>query len=499
MPECKICGKQFKVLNSHLRCTHSITAKEYYDKYIKKDGEGICLTCGKNTTFVSLSKGYREHCCNRCAQLDTNVIEKIKNTFNNKYGTDYALQSAAVRQKIYNTCIEKYGVKTPSSLESVKQKAIETCLKNNGVQYPMQSQEIHEKSVQTCLKNNGVEYGFIIPSVLNTTTKSSHSESANLKRKNTCVEKYGVPYYCMTNNCKISGSNDSSYNKQFKQLLIKNNLFISDEDSREFRLGNYSYDFIVDKVLFEINPYSTHNITFNPFGRDPIDKNYHLEKTKFAKKFNYNCINIWDWDDKEKIVNFLINYKTSIQARKCIIKNVSSQDAENFLNKYHFQNYVKDDIRLGLYYQNELVSIMTFGKPRYNKNYEYELLRYCSNCKVIGGAQKLFKYFIINYSPKSIISYCDLSKFNGDVYFKLGFYLKQSKIKPSKHWYNPRTKKHITDNLLRQRGFDQLFGTNYGKGTNNEELMRQYGFVEIYDAGQATYIWKNKEITNGQY
>ena len=110
---------------------------------------------------------------------------------------------------------------------------------------------------------------------------------------------------------------------------------------------------------------------------------------------------------------------------------------------------------------------------------------------VIGGSQKLFKYFVEKYNPNSIISYCDNSKFNGEIYPKLGFTLK-SYGKPSKHWYNMKTKKHITDNLLRQHGFDQLFKTNYGKGTSNKELMIENGFVEVYDSGQSTYVWKEQ-------
>lgn len=135
---------------------------------------------------------------------------------------------------------------------------------------------------------------------------------------------------------------------------------------------------------------------------------------------------------------------------------------------------------------------MTFGKPRYNKNYEYELLRLCtkSTYSVVGGAEKLFKYFKVHYTPKSIVSYCDNSKFTGNIYYKLGFTLK-SYGKPSKHWYNIKTHVHITDNLLRQRGYDQLFGTNYGKGTSNEQLMLDNGFVEIYDCGQSTFTYVN--------
>ena len=82
-----------------------------------------------------------------------------------------------------------------------------------------------------------------------------------------------------------------------------------------------------------------------------------------------------------------------------------------------------------------------------------------------------------------------MSKFNGEVYEKLGFKLKEQTA-PAKHWYNPKTKRHITDNLLRQRGYDQLHGANFGKGTSNEELMKEHGYVEIYDCGQLVFVKK---------
>ena len=140
---------------------------------------------------------------------------------------------------------------------------------------------------------------------------------------------------------------------------------------------------------------------------------------------------------------------------------------------------------------------MTFGKPRYNKKYEYELLRLCSHPDyiVVGGASKIFKHFIKNYNPKSIISYCDISKFSGEVYTSLGFTL-LGNPRPSKHWYNEEFDKHITDNFLRQRGFDQLFGTDFGKGISNEDLMHLAGFLEIYDCGIDTYIWKGDVLCN---
>ena len=131
---------------------------------------------------------------------------------------------------------------------------------------------------------------------------------------------------------------------------------------------------------------------------------------------------------------------------------------------------------------------MTFGKPRYNPKYQFELLRLCSDKYVTGGSEKMFKYFIDNYSPESIISYCDFGKFNGDVYSKLGFTYVSTKI--GTHWYNPIDGRHITDNLLRKLGADKLIGTNYGKGTDNDAILIANGYLAVYDAGQQTYIYK---------
>ena len=68
------------------------------------------------------------------------------------------------------------------------------------------------------------------------------------------------------------------------------------------------------------------------------------------------------------------------------------------------------------------------------------------------------------------------------------------KPSPSKHWYNIRTKEHYTDALLRQQGFSWLIHRKEANedglsGASNKELMIEAGFVEVYDCGQATYVW----------
>lgn len=179
---------------------------------------------------------------------------------------------------------------------------------------------------------------------------------------------------------------------------------------------------------------------------------------------------MFDWDDKSKVIN-LLKHRDTVYARNCEVRLVDTLECNQYLMAYHLQGKCNNQtIRLGLYHDNQLVSLMTFGVARYNKKYEYELLRYCASHNVVGGVEKLFKYFVVNYKPSSIVSYCDTSKFSGKVYDILGFTL-DTINSPSCHWYSAKEGKHITDNLLRMQGYDRLFKENHGKGTSNEELI----------------------------
>lgn len=311
--------------------------------------------------------------------------------------------------------------------------------------------------------------------------------------RQTLITRYGVDNAYKLASC----TSDSQPNRAFAQQLIsagidfKSEVYLTTPESSQ---RGFRYDFQIENTLVEVDPWPFHNITFSPIAsQSPISKTYHLQKTKTATSQGYRCIHVFDWDDVPLLLSHL-QLKHPIAARKCTVKEVSKEDTDIFLHQHHLQGTCKSQtVRLGLYLDSQLIQLMTFGKPRYNKKYQWELLRLCTQpgFAVIGGAKKLFNCFEKQYQPTTIISYCDLSKFEGTVYEKLGTNLLRQAA-PSKHWYNPKTKQHITDNLLRQRGFDQLLGKQfgcYGKGTSNEELMRQHGFVEIYDCGQASFEW----------
>lgn len=401
-----------------------------------------------------------------------NNRDKAKETCLEKYGVDNPFKDV---DKIKQSLINKYGVDSPMKVEEIKQKVL---LNKNYV-------EINKKSRYTYFQRTGYDNPAKNPEVIKKAieTRLGKDYYTNLDNtRKTCQERYGVDFPCQRPEARVASSNNSKPNKLFAELLIENNITFE----REFNLENRSYDFKIDNILIEINPYATHNVTWSPFSEKVIDKKYHYEKSILAKKYNYRCIHIFDWDNMDKIISLLKN-REIVYARKCEIREVSKEDAIEFINKHHLQNYAKDTVRVGLYYNNDLVSIMTFNKPRYNKNYEYEIIRYCSSHNVIGGAKKLFKYFINKYNVVSVITYCDFSKFSGVVYEDLGF--KQVNLSIGKHWLNTKTFRHITDNLLRQRGADQLLETNKGKYTSNKDIMIDNNYVEIYDAGQNTYVF----------
>ena len=431
------------------------------------------------------------------------IQEKIKQKNLELYGVEYATQRKDVKEKIDKSTLESQGAKRYLQTEKGRNKFKQSCLEKYGVENPYQSEEKKDKIKQTNLKRYGDEIPCRTQNIKNKMKENSlikwgveyPTQCQEIKNKvmNTNLQRFGLPWSCMRLECKLAQGGVSYINNEFANLLKSNNI----EFEREFALKQFSYDFKIENALIEIDPTYTHNSTkgpyFNKHYTNPKQHDYHLNKSNIAQENGYFCIHIFDWDDKHKIINMFIK-KQKLYARNCEIKEVKKKECDDFLNLYHLQNTCNGQkIRYGLDYNDQLVEVMTFGKPRYNKNYEWELLRLCSHkdYKIVGGSERLFKYFLREQNPQSIISYCDNSKFSGDVYERLGMELINIS-NPACIWSKGKIK--ITDNLLRQQGFDRLFGASYGKGTSNKELIINEGFVEVYDCGQKSFKYINKSI-----
>lgn len=230
-----------------------------------------------------------------------------------------------------------------------------------------------------------------------------------------------------------------------------------------------------------------------------IDKNYHRDKTLNCTKKGIRLIHIfeYEWTDERKnriirniIRNTLTDNSTIIYARNTLIKEIDTEKYKDFCNKYHLQGYASANIMLGCFHNNELLGIISFGKSRFNKDYEYELIRLCwrNDVKVIGGSEKLFSYFKNNYRPKSIITYCNISKFTGNVYTRLGFVVCEL-TEPSYVW----TKNKFNETLSRyQTQKHKLIEKGLGTQEQTEdEIMKSLGYLKIYDCGNLKLEWHN--------
>ena len=89
---CLVCNTEIKnaaAFSKHLICQHNITQQIYYDKYLKKETDGVCEICGNITEFINFQKGYKTTCCKECrctyplykfdmAKLDAIIAEQDK-------------------------------------------------------------------------------------------------------------------------------------------------------------------------------------------------------------------------------------------------------------------------------------------------------------------------------------------------------------------------------------------------------------------------------------
>ena len=433
------------------------------------------------------------------ASQSEEIKQKKKDTTLEHYGVDNPMKSKEVQLKCIHTSRTKYGVDHPMQSDEVKQKVISTNRKNLGVDYPFQSPEIWDKLRTTNLERYGTMYPSQNPEVKQKVRETNkerfgysytfESEEMKEKSRKTCMDKYGVPYNCMRPEAK-SRNAISKINLYWAEVIRER---LGMEVEFEKALENRCFDLCMKgtNLLLEIDPTITHNSFMSVYDANSngLDHTYHKDKSAVASKHGYRCVHVFDWDDQDKILELINPRKTIVYARQGSIKVLDLKTCNEFLNEYHLQGSVRGQVvGYGLYLNEDLVQVMTFGKPRYNSRFEWELLRLCSksSVQVVGGANRLLQHFIRDKHPSSIISYCDVSKFSGNVYKGLGMTLKEV-TSPAKIWSKDNLR--VTDNLLRQRGYDQLFNANYGKGTSNEQLMLDHDWLPVYDCGQAVYEW----------
>ena len=227
-------------------------------------------------------------------------------------------------------------------------------------------------------------------------------------------------------------------------------------------------------------------------------KTYHRDKFLLAKKQGIHLINLFDVDwenNQEKIKNYLkdlIVPPVKLYARKCKLQKITKKEANEFFDSYHLQGKTNSSsINYGLFYQNELVSVMGFGNVRYHKKSdEYELYRYCvkSSYTVLGGAQKLLKHFEIEYAPKKLVSYSNNDYFTGKIYEQLGFvFVKQCPLSYFWFYKNQEIKREACQVKKLKVKYPELYKQTQSAKNKEDYIMSELGAKKVYRAGNTRW------------
>lgn len=456
-----------------------------------------------------------------CPLQSSSVKDKTEKTMLDRYGVTHPAQSPAILEKIKTTTIDKYGVDNVSKSPEIQQRIETTFLAKYGVKHPTQSVEVVEKIKQTYSTNKTTD-GFL--------------QDINERRKATSMKTYGVEHH-----------RQASHSKEAREFLDNDDLFTSAVTttpmnvlakqygispypiySRMKKLGLQPFRAAVSEFELEVRRFVSDNyrgeIIHN--SRDIIppkeldiyvpelnfaiecngsywhselngkDRGYHNDKTNKCLSSGITLFHLWehDWIHRGDIIRSMLlsRLKQShrIYARKCMISKITAKQADEFFEENHLQGTCASTVRYGLFYQDELVAAITFGKPRYNKAYEWELLRLAAkkNTTVVGGAGKLFKEFMYYYSPSSVISYSNRMSGSGNVYRQLGF--NHTGISAPGYYYTNDYNEYHHRSKFQKHKLAGL-GLEVDDKLTEWQIMQNNGYDRYHDSGNDVFAWNS--------
>lgn len=422
-----------------------------YNKYLRnsKDNEYLCYKCNDKNRKNTLLERYGVDALIKSEEFNI----KRKQTMLNKFGFEHQCKSLKVKQKIANTNFERYGVEHPAQLKEFRDKINNTNLEKYGNINSLINEKTLEKTFDTMIRKYGVKYQFQINDTRekskNAKIKKVLEKEVNIietdyKNSNYIVKcdqnkdhnfiinthlyyqrkMYNVPICTICNPINLNVSGNEILLLNFIQENYKDEIILNSRSIiKPYELDIYLPEL---KIAFEYNGLYWHSNEYK-------DKDYHFNKTELCELNNIQLIHIWedDWLFKQDIIKSIILNKLGInfkvQAEDCEIKEIFDDKLiKVFLNTNHIQGFVESEVKVGLFYENELISLMIFANN--------ELLRFCNklNINVINGESKMFNYFIEKYKMNEIISVSNRS-YQEDYYTKLNFII-QEKTQPNQYF-----------------------------------------------------------------
>ena len=505
--------------------------------------EKTCPICNKPFLISFYLRNKRTYCSKSCANHDPKVIAKMVESQNKtyeknygmhpmktektkenlkaavmkKYGVDWISKSEGWYDKIEQNNLIKYGVDHYNNVEQTKK----TCIERYGVPNYVMTDEYKEKYKVSCLKKYGVPHASMGKKFKVEHSKTMfekfqlHPNFINFVPEFTLEEYRGVSYSeysfkckrcgviksysllsgkfpicpsCDENNCSIFQNEIYEYIKS----IVGNEVDIKINDRAILKPKELDIVIPSLKIAFECNGVLWHSEVFGH-----KNKSYHLQKTSRCISNGYRLVHIFDseWRLKQEVVKSIIasvlkKPGVSIYGRKCNVREVSSIICNDFLDMNHLQGANNSSIKLGLFDEDDnLVSVMTFLKSRFDTKIQYEMGRFCNkiNTHIAGGASKLFSYFLKNYHPTSIVSYNDRRYFDGQVYINLGFNF-VGNTAPN-YFYITDNYQTIQNRICWQKHKLKNKLEQFNPAISEWENMKLNGYDRIFDCGNGKWVW----------
>ena len=409
------------------------------------------------------------------------VIEKIR-----KYNLDHQEELKAKREQ---TCLERYGVKNVFELKETQKKIKTTNLRKYGSASPMKNPEIAGKAGLRLSKSLADKYNH---SERKQALKREY-ERLGRKLKPSEMEKlWGLSQSNAYLFMRANGLEEYIVLEE-NQLELEVKTFLQDngikfEQHNRSIISPKELDFYIPDyhLALEINDIRTHNSTNSPY-QSPKERNYHYHKSLACEQKGVRLIHIWEYEWKnsrqrpilESIILGACNKAKTIYARKCQVEVRESSQMKDFFEKNNIQGFRGGKFAICLVYEGEVVMSYIMGHPFFGKGkYEWEVIRGATklNYRVIGGASKIWKYFIRNYSPKNCVYYVDFNYFNGG---SLPF-LNTKYIKT-----NPGVKNYFVET-------GQIKNRDPIHHHLVKQLIQENKVWEIWNAGTKVYLWERE-------
>lgn len=292
----------------------------------------------------------------------------------------------------------------------------------------------------------------------------------------------------------VKSMTNESYMEREVCSYVEDELCITvQKHCRDILSNNYEVDMYIPdkKIALEFNGDYWHSDLFK-------SKDYHQGKTLECMSNGIRLIHIFEYEwvnNNDKIKRYLKSVlkdcKNRVYARNCTVEAIENKEAVEFEEKNHLQGGINANISIGIKYDTKIIGVMTFSKSRFDKDYDYEIVRLCydTDYSIVGGAEKMFKEFIRQYDPKSVVSYCDISKFVGEVYSHMGFEFVEI-TEPSYVWCNNHNKIITRYQAQKQRLLSSGVITQYECNNCTEsDIMNKRGYYKIYNSGNAKYVY----------